>query len=296
MHRFLFILLLAATSLHAEELVFSTVGCGPYTPQDEKALVAFIRAENEAKAADFIIHLGDIFSGKLARETVVDEKAYAKVRGYLTNGNTIPTYIIPGDNEWNDMPDPDTAWKWWASQFLRLEEDFKPAWATAYQDVRPENFAFVRKGVLLVGINLVGGLVHDPAEWQRRFAENNLWIEAQLSQHKAEVRAAVVFAQANPVGFGEKGAAVNKTFGPFVREFVGHATAFGKPVLFLHSDGHKWIENQPWKKEANNVTRVQIDLIAPQFPPLRVTVRDRTTGVFSFDRQLPASAPKEKKK
>ncbi len=290
MHRFLLVLLLATTSARAEELVFSTIGCGPYTPPDEKAIVDFIKSENEARAAEFIVHLGDIFSGATARDTVVTEANYAKVRGFLTEGNTIPTYIVPGDNEWNDMPDPDQGWKWWTSQFLHLEKDFKPAWETEYQDVRPENFAFVRKGVLLIGINLVGGRVHDQAEWTRRFAENNDWIETQFAKHKNDVRAAVILAQANPVGFGEKGAAINKTFGAFTKPFAQIAASFGKPVLFLHSDGHKWIEDHPWK-EAPNVTRIQIDLITPDFPPLRVTVRDGEKDIFAFNRQLP-----EKKK
>ncbi len=291
MLRLLLPLLLAVPVLRAEELTFSALGCGPYTPPDEKAIVEFIRKENQDKAADFIVHLGDIFSGATARETVVGEDLYAKVRGYLTKGCTIPTYIVPGDNEWNDMPDPAQAWKWWTSQFLRLEDDFKPAWKTEYQDVRPENFAFVRKGVLLIGINLVGGRVHDQAEWTKRFAENNDWIEAQFAKHGTKVRAAVILAQANPIGFGDVGAAVNKTFGPFTGPFGKLAAAFRKPVLFLHSDGHKWIEDRPWK-EAPNVTRIQIDLITPKFPPLRVTVRDGMKDVFVFDRQLPGKTAK----
>lgn len=291
MLRFTIPLLLVASTAAAEDLVFSTIGCGPYTPPDEKAIVDFIQAENKDRAAEFIVHLGDIFSGATARDTVVSEANYAKVRGFLTEGNTIPTYIVPGDNEWNDMPDPDAGWKWWTSQFLRLEEHFKPAWITEYQDVRPENFAFVRKGVLLIGINLVGGRVHDQAEWTRRFAEDNDWIEAQFAKHRDEVRAAVIFAQANPIGFGPVGAAVHKTFGPFSGPFAKIAAAFGKPVLFLHSDGHKWIEDHPWK-EAPNVTRIQIDLITPKFPPLRVTVRDGAKEVFVFDRQLPKKGAK----
>ena len=181
-------------------------------------------------------------------------------------------------------------------RLLRLEEKIPPGWQTERQAERPENFAFVHRGVLFIGLNVVGGRIHDPAEWARRFKQNNDWVEAQYAKHKEGVRAAVVFVQANVVGQGKPKTAVNILFKPFTSRFAELSAAFGKPVLFVHADGHKWIRDRPWKK-SQNVTRVQVDLIQAKFPPVQVTVKEKPGKdgeIFAFDRRLKAESWKVK--
>ena len=197
----------------AELVRFSAMGCGPYRDEDEPALKNHIAQENlTKKKSAFLIHLGDICTGVLARSGKLGEDRYESMAKWMTEGSTIPAYIVPGDNEWNDRPDPDVGWGFWTKHLLRLEDKNPPEWKTERQDVRPENFAFVHSGVLFIGLNVVGGTVHDPIEWATRFKQDNDWVKGQFEKHKDSVRAAVVFAQANVVGQGKPKLAVNLLF------------------------------------------------------------------------------------
>lgn len=290
--RTLFIALLASTfpnALLADEkpapLVFSAMGCGPYCPADLSAAKMYVGLENKEPTSQFLIHLGDICTGVAARDGSLTEKTYTDIKDLFTKGNTIPAYIVPGDNEWNDRPDPDAGWALWSKHLLGLEKNFKAGWKTARQRERPENFAFVTNGVLVIGINLPGGRVHDKEEWTRRFRENNAWIEAQFTKHKTDASAAIVCAQANPVGQGRITATVKNLFSPFTQPFGKLAASFEKPVLFLHADGHKWTVDKPWK-DAQNITRVQVDRLEPKFPPVQITVDATAEKPFTFERRL----------
>ena len=273
------------TAEQADSLVFSAMGCGPYTAEDVQAIAYYIREENRSKDSEFLVHLGDINSGDMARKGKLTEDYYASIRKLLTENNKIPTYIVPGDNEWNDRPDPEMGWKHWTRHLGNLENNFKVKWKTERQKIRPENFSFVRKGVLFIGINLVGGRIHDKEEWARRFNENNDWIEMQFMTHRQLVSAAVVCCQANPISKSKGKMDAKKPFTPFYNRFGKLGAKFAKPVLFLHADGHQWIVDQPWEN-APNITRIQLDRVNASFPPAQFTIKPSTEKPFSFDRRL----------
>ena len=266
-------------------LIFSAMGCGPYTGEDFKAISHYISQENKTKGSEFLIHLGDINSGDMARQGKLTEAYYSSIRKLLTTGNKIPTYIVPGDNEWNDRPDPDIGWRHWTKHLGNLEKNSTVKWETERQKVRPENFAFIREGVLFIGINLVGGRVHDREEWSRRFRENNDWIQAQFMRHIKSVQAAVVCCHANPIRIAKGKIHAKAPFAPFCNRFGKIGAAFGKPVLFLHADGHRWIVDRPWSN-ATNITRIQLDRVNGTFPPVQFTINPAAKNPFSFDRRL----------
>ena len=122
-------------------------------------------------------------------------------------------------------------------------------------------------------------------EWTRRFRENNDWIETRFERHGGEVSAAVICCQANVVGQGKVTPAINALFAPFRVRFGKLASAFAKPVLFLHADGHVWTVDRPWKR-VPNITRVQVDRLSPEFPPVQITVDPRREPPFRFERRL----------
>ena len=190
----------------------------------------------------------------------------------ILKASKVPVLIVPGDNEWNDLDDPDTGWKYWAKHFLHFEKNFEGAPKLAKQAERPENFAWTSKGVLLIGINLVGGRVHDKQEWKTRMQQDADWIQAQMVKHKDNVRAAVIFAQAMPTPDHE----------PFFRAFVEHCKEFKNPVLYLHADGHVWQLEKAWR--APNLWRVQTDMLGTN-PPVLVTVTEDARLPFVFDRR-----------
>ena len=245
-------------------LQFSVMGDVPRSVHEDTLLQQQIVIHNRHSASEFMLHLGDIKSGSAP----CDEAVYAKVAGYLRRLD-VPVFIVPGDNEWNDCDDPDAAWRLWAKYFL----DFKKYWyyepVVDHQPQRPENIAWTSKGVLLVGINLVGGRVFDQLRWDILLRDDAAWVSSQLAENRDKVRAATVFCQAHP----------RHKHASFINEFQTIAERFAKPILFIHGDGHHWQHEEGWL--APNILRVQVDQggIAP---PLQVTVTP--DGKFIFDR------------
>ena len=266
----LFCIALCAAPASAAPLVFSATGCGPYSVAEEPLLERYVAKVNSEMESEFLIHLGDVVPGT---KKAWPESQYAKVASIL-KGSRIPVLVVPGDNEWNDLSEPDIGWKHWTKHFLHFERHFKRPPKLATQPSRPENFAWTSKGVLLIGINLVGGRVHDPDEWTARMRDDADWIRQQMSLHGDKVRAAVVFGQAMPSPDHE----------PFFRVFAADCKAFKKPVLYLHADGHVWELEKGWR--APNLWRVQTDQLGRN-PPVQVTVTDDPNEPpFEFDRRL----------
>ena len=249
-------------------VVFCAMGDVPYSPEEDLLLPKQIAALPQD--ADFVVHVGDIKAGA----PPCDEAVYRKVAGILGR-SAHPVFIIPGDNEWNDCvdPDPDQAWKYWSTHFMRFERRWKHDLRLFRQVEREENFSFVRNGVLFIGLNIVGGRIHDSAEWRQRHAECLGWVRRNLKARGDDVSSLVIFGHAKPV------ASHDDFFGPFVED----ARQFGKPILYLHGDGHRWIQDRPFA--AKNIVRIQVDQggIAP---PVQVTVTNDATLPFVFDRRL----------
>lgn len=215
----------------------------------------------------FVVHVGDIKAGA----TPCDESIYINVAEMLQQ-ISMPVFIIPGDNEWNDCVDPVEGWRFWQKHYLRFDQNWQHKLPVFRQFELEENFSFVVDEVLFVGINLVGGRVHDADEWQRRHQQNIDWLKKNLSQFGGDVHSLVVFGHANPAAKHED------FFAPFVKEAKG----FGKPILYIHGDGHKWIKDRPF--DAQNILRVQVDQ-GGLAPPIRVTVKQNTVHPFLFDRR-----------
>src|SRR5205809_588149 len=145
--------------------------------------------------SEFLIHLGDIVSGSKKKWP---EAEYKKVADILRKSK-VPTFIVLGDNEYNDLDDPAEGLRFWRKHLLHFDKQFKYDWTVHRQKVRDENFAWTSKGVLLIGINLPGGRVHDKAEWAGRMQDDADWVQECMRMWKKDVRACVVMAQAEPV-------------------------------------------------------------------------------------------------
>lgn len=246
-------------------VTFYAMGDVPYAPGEDELLPKQIAVlPNDA---DFVVHVGDIKPGA----PPCDEAVYTKVAGMLRKSSA-PVFIIPGDNEWNDCLNPDEAWQFWDRHFMRFDAKWKHKLDVSRQPDRAENFAFVRRHVLFVGLNIVGGRVHDADEWKQRHAADLEWLRLNLRQSGDAVSSLVIFGHAHP------GPNHKDVFEPLADD----ARKFQKPILYLHGDGHKWLHNRPFG--AKNILRVQVDQggIAP---PLRVTVTNDPEQPFQFDRR-----------
>ncbi len=246
-------------------VTFSVIGDVPYNANDEFFLREHIRIHNNVSNASFMVHLGDI----KAQQDPCSESAYLKIANILRE-LTIQTFVIVGDNEWNDCADPDEAWTFWTTHFARFDEQQWSNRNVLRQSERDENFSWTEEGVLLIGLNLAGGSVHDSNEWATRLNHDADWVEKHFFSAQESVYAAIVFGHTRPK-------AAHETFFTRFREAVKE---FGHPVLYLHGNGHSWIHDQPWPE---NITRVQVDAGSIS-PPVQVSVSSELDPVFSFNR------------
>ncbi len=248
-------------------LTFYVMGDVPYAPQEDLLLPKQIAELPEDGA--FVVHLGDIKRGF----TPCSSGVYEKVSGMLRKSKA-PVFIIPGDNEWNDCLFPSAAWAHWERTFMRFDQNWQHKLPVFRQLEREENFAFTQNNILFLGINLVGGRVHDAEEWKLRHQQNATWTQQNIDRCGDELRGIVLFGHAHP----------KPIHNDFFDSFSEQAQAFGKPILYLQGDGHSWINDTPF--EAKNIQRIQVDQ-GGKAPPLKVTVTRNPKKLFRFDRRLP---------
>jgi chitodextrinase len=253
-------------------ITFSVIGDIPYSDSLADRFRTYVAEHNAFSPAEFFVHVGDIQT----QSSLCPESSYVRVADILGD-LAVPAFVLPGDNEWNDCGDPDAAWALWEMHLLGFEQGFCGTPELEAQPVRPENFAFVRERVLFIGLNLVGGSVHDSVEWELRMQQDADWLEQQLAQTSGQVRSAVVFGHAARDGSRDS----------FFDRFDAAAAAFTRPILYIHGDGHVWIQDAVWG--VPNVSRIQIE---QGDPPLEVTVTLDPQNPFVFRRSpWPAGTP-----
>jgi hypothetical protein len=258
-------LVLLARSSAGDPVVFSVFGDVPYNESELAVLQTHVTNHNRYSPSAFLVHVGDI---KSASE-VCQEVRYQDVADAL-KGSAVPVFILPGDNEWVDCSNPSQGWSWWMEHLFALEKEFCGIWPVDAQIARPENFAFVRDGVLFVGLNYVAG---GPSSVTQADAD---WVNAQFATFAGSARAAVILAQ-------------KKASGILFDAVKTRGHAFGKPVLYMHGDGHDW-EHDPAFFGEPNMLRVQVERGSSSHPPVQVTVT--SAGQFQFDEDpWPAGTP-----
>ena len=239
------IIVLAGCKKEDNSLVFSAIGDVPYSEEDYVLLNKSIIESNTNSKSEFLIHLGDIKSGG----EPCDEQIYSDVSNILKK-SVLPVYIIPGDNEINDCEDPIAAYDLWNKYFFHLNENWPSEAKIKYQPNREENFMWIQKDVLFVGLNQVGGRIIDRNKWDERLKSNALWIDHLVQNQGERIKVMVIFGHANMN-------LVPENFKSFMSIFSATAESFQKPILYLHGDGHVWVKDKPWKQQ--NIQRVQVD-------------------------------------
>ncbi|MDH5604461.1 MAG: hypothetical protein OEY51_10995 [Cyclobacteriaceae bacterium] len=249
---------------------FTAMGDVPYTPQDFIDLAGQIEKHDKNASSSFIIHLGDI---KTSADSC-NERRYQEVANILKQSD-ISLFIIPGDNEYNDCDDPITAFSFWKKYFLHFHKKWEFPFPIEYDNERAENFSWVQEDVLFIAINLVGGRVYDSLEWNNRLRQNADWVEQSVDRQESNVNAMVLFGHAFITGD------TSGKFTLFTDRFREIAKNFGKPVLYLHGDGHVYIHDRPWPEA--NILRVQVDAGARL---LEVTVDTKQEDPFIFRKDM----------
>ena len=257
-----------------EPITFSVTGDIPYSTAEIPILETQMANHNLYSPSEFLAHVGDLN----AHDESCQEVRYLTVADLLKN-LAVPAYIVPGDNEWTDCSDPAQAWQWWDDSFRDFEQFFCGTPQIERQAVRHENFAFVQKGVLFIGINIPNGDL-GPTELATRLQDDADWVDFQYNDKGSQVRGAVVFGHAGP--------ATSRDL--FFDQFVPSSAAFGKPVLYAMGNRHTWRWDQPWSSGAPNVRRMTVNRGGFE-DPVQLTVTMDPNDMFQFLRNPWSGSP-----
>ena len=253
-----------------DPIVFSAIGDVPYNNEQRDGLINLIEKHNAQTQSEFVIHLGDIKPGADPCEEAVYQDVNTMLQGF-----SIPTFVVLGDNEYNDCDDPIAALALWNQYFLDFHQNWSFDQEVTYQNNRPENFAWVQEKVMFVGLNLVGSFVHDETEWNDRLTDNGDFLQEFVTAHGSDSKALVIFGHANMI---ELGAEKFELFTDVLRSI---AREFDRPILYLQGDGHFWIQDRPYSEQ--NILRVEIEGGASA---VQVTVNPNEEQPFLFDRNF----------
>jgi hypothetical protein len=222
-------------------LTFCVIADVPYIQREVNRLPGQIR--DQVAGCEFLVHLGDIQQGDIP----CDIENYELVQNMLLQ-SAIPTFIVPGDNEWNDCGNDlevAAAWSLWQEHFLELDTNWSHDLSIVRQPDYSENFYFIRKKTLIFGLNIVGGRVHDRDEWDRRLSAEIEWIRSVAGMNIPQnVAGIVILAHAKPTP------AHSPFFDP-LKEFIKEELGDQIPVLYLHGDGHSYFYNHYFLDQDN---------------------------------------------
>jgi hypothetical protein len=176
--------------------------------------------------------------------------------------------MLVGDNESNDCTNiqPSKALTVWRKTFARYDKKhWAPKFNVSQMPNRSEAFTFVNKRTLFIGINLVGGMVHNVNEWKYRHATQLEWVKGlMLGKAKNKlIHSVVLYGKAVP--------------GPNHADFINPFVVFLRkefprdiPILYLCGDARNWAYT-PGCRNVSNWLRVTVSRGLLE-PSVRITV------------------------
>jgi len=300
---------LAAGWAHAQaRFSFGIVGDAPYNAREETQFAQML-GEINYENLDFVVHVGDIKSGS---SPCSDELYEARKR--LFQASRHPFILVPGDNDWTDCHrkrageyDPLERLERLRQLFyaneqslgqstLKLEhQSDDPAARTAQFRRYRENVRWLVHGVLFIGLNIPGSnnnFGRTPqmnAEYAERGAANAEWLRQGFDLANRHGYAAVfIFIQANPdfdLSFLRR---ANPTDGyaAFKQELLAYTLAYGKPVVLVHGDTHRFRIDHPLVdpaslKRVEHFTRIE-SFGSPFVDWIKVTIDADNPKLFSL--------------
>eukprot|EP00594_Rhizosolenia_setigera_P014505 CAMPEP_0178979180 /NCGR_PEP_ID=MMETSP0789-20121207/25672_1 /TAXON_ID=3005 /ORGANISM="Rhizosolenia setigera, Strain CCMP 1694" /LENGTH=560 /DNA_ID=CAMNT_0020669203 /DNA_START=77 /DNA_END=1759 /DNA_ORIENTATION=+ len=282
----------APTLSLSEPFSFLVVGDVPY--DEEEADIFRSQISSISPSNEFIVHVGDMTR---ASYTQCRRSDYETVDSILQQ-SSIPVFIVLGDNDYMDCPNPYFALTRWKLHFTQyhMKYDWAPNSVNGikflstveYQSRRSENMVFFHKGILFLFLHIVGeplqGLGSWPeAEFEARHSDNLSFTKSNLSKYRRDenLRGVVIFGHAKP-----RRSLHSDFFDPLL-QYVNNVPQFRFiPFLYLHGDGHDYEESYDFNTRSgirlSNFKRIQVEQGANE-GPLRVHVspnRAITEDVF----------------
>jgi len=316
----------AINSGSKEPYTLAVIGDTPYGDAKLAELPRLISLINGDPKVDVVVHLGDIKAGKNSQCT---DEYFATVKALFDTFKD-PFVYTPGDNEWTDchvasknnglytpterlqavralfFPVPGQTLGWRKKTVLSQADD--PA-NRAYV----ENVMWMEAQVVFATVNITGSnndlvswgsplpanagsFPSQAQEFATRAQANTAWIQKAFTTATANDAAGVVLAfQADMWDLTEPSLS---GFDAIVQQIGALATAFGKPVLLLEGDSHRFEVQNPFSPSsplhavhpntpvAENVTRLVVEGSDGRTEYVRLTVdpQRKQGALFSWER------------
>jgi hypothetical protein len=291
-----------ATAIAAERFSFTAIGDMPYReahfPHFER-LIARINAAGPT----FTVHVGDIKNGV----SFCDDDVYRRMRG-LFDRFEAPLFYTPGDNEWTDchrIGPADRSASDPVERLQHLRNVFFPGNISLGRNPAPlerqstdprftkfvENAHWRHSGVHFATVHVVGSnnnLQRNQAavnEYAERNTANLAWINTTFDRAEAaKAPAVVIVLHADPWWELDGREDQRSGFTDTIRLLKDRSIRFGKPVLLIHGDKHRFIVDKPLYQNRQliyNATRLMV-FGDREVQGVMITVDADDPDVFSF--------------
>jgi hypothetical protein len=290
----------------------AVIGDIPYGDALIAEFPADIREINADPAVRRVIHLGDIKNGSSRCDT-----SYFRARLADFQSFDEPLVYTPGDNEWTDCHRASNGGYVPTERLDTLRRLFfpRPGRTLArrarvdFQSARyPENVKWEQAGVEFGTVHVVGSnddrdpwftdrkdaagnpVPETPAErglqareYTAREAATLEWIDAVFDDAERRDAPGVVLGMQADMWDSSAPASELAAFDPIKAVLADRAARFGKPVLLLEGDSHKFLVEKPPGQPAN-VTRIVVQgSTNTPHEWLKLHVNPRDPGVFSCE-------------
>jgi hypothetical protein len=285
-------------SAQSKKFEFITFGDMPYNlPADYVRFEKLIKQVNNEKPA-FTVHVGDFKSGS----TPCSDEYFTRMHGYFETFSG-PLIYTPGDNEWTDCNrqaaggyDPQERLTLLRKMFFNKGKSFgKRNIPLTSQSENQEYSKFIENnaweygGIQFGTVHLVGSNNNfrgtDNTEFIEREKANLAWLD-ELFTKASDKKALVMFGQADM--FSSR--VVSPAFQKILDKLSELSRQYGKPVLWVNGDSHRFIVDKPLfnpgqRSTILNFTRVQVFGDA-DMASVRVLVDPKSKSVFTFEQLL----------
>jgi len=270
----------------------------PYKlPDDYARFEDLIRQVNKEKPA-FSVHVGDFKSGS----TPCSDEYFNKIFNYFESFSE-PLIYTPGDNEWTDCNreaagkyDPLERLDLLRKMFFKEPKSLGQKKITlSTQSSNPqftkyvENVAWEHGGIQFATIHLVGSSNNfkgkDNTEFLEREQANLAWLD-EIFRRAAATNGLVFFTQAD-MFYGGK---IVPVFKGICDKLSALSIQYGKPVLWINGDSHRFIVDKPLLQSDKrstilNFTRMQVFGDA-DLASVRISVDPKSRELFTIRQML----------
>lgn len=235
----------------------------PYNVDEEAKLIHDLA--EIVPTTSFAVHLGNIQNAALNQ---CESSNYRHVADLMEVHSPETIFVVPGQEDWSNCPDPKLAWAEWYKQFQFYnnrwdDTENKEEFEVFHQKHQLENWAFIHREVLFLGVHAVNGAVHNKTESDQRNERNYEWVSGMANARLSDIRAMVIFGNAKP---GYNGSVV------FFAQLEDFMRTFDLPTMYVHAaSGEGGIEQYKPFIDTPHFYSVQVET-GLDTPPLRMNV------------------------